>query len=174
MEGSKLSDSVVFKVLHFWWRLCTAIFLYTETMKDTEFSRLRSHLKPSWKFVGFSDYQRQVSWEKPFCNLTSLHPRLRDQLVCEAGFEAPPPKISYLAPVCQRLIWRGLDGNQSRVQPAKIARIARIAAGEKSEKARSQVSKLGVTCPLFALLPDRNIPLWTDQTPMKTTMNIKN
>ena len=95
MEGSILSDSVVFKVLHFWWRLCTAIFLYTETMKDTEFSRLRSHLKPSWKFVGFSDYQRQVSWEKPFCNLTSLHPRLRDQLVCEAGFEAPSQNIIF-------------------------------------------------------------------------------
>ena len=95
-----------------------------------------------------------------------------NRVFCKAGF-GPAPKISYLAVICQRLIWRGLDGNQSKVQPAKIARIARIAAGGKSEKARSQVSKLGVTCPLFALLPDRNIPLWTeDQTPMTTTMNI--
>ena len=82
-------------------------------------------------------------------------------------------KMSYFAVICwQSAIWRGgSSGNQSRVQCGKIGGIARIVGGNK--KARSQVSKLGVTCPLFAPLADRNIPLWTDQTPMTTTMKMK-
>ena len=87
-------------------------------------------------------------------------------------FSAAARKMSYFAVICwQSAIWRGgSSGNQSRVQCGKIGGIARIVGGNK--KARSQVSKLGVTCPLFALLPNRNIPLWTDQTPMTTTLKI--
>ena len=88
------------------------------------------------------------------------------------NISAAARKMSYFAVICwQSAIWRGgSSGNQSRVQCGKIGGIARIVGGNK--KARSQVSKLGVTCPLFALLPNRNIPLWTDQTPMTTTLKI--
>ena len=88
------------------------------------------------------------------------------------NISAAARKMSYFAVICWlSAIWRGgSSGNQSRVQCGKIGGIARIVGGNK--KARSQVSKLGVTCPLFALLPNRNIPLWTDQTPMTTTLKI--
>ena len=111
--------------------------------------------------------------------LTSLwvvDQRLRELcLRAPAGgnISAAARKMSYFAVICwQSAIWRGgSSGNQSRVQCGKIGGIARIVGGNK--KARSQVSKLGVTCPLFALLPNRNIPLWTDQTPMTTTSKIQ-
>ena len=68
------------------------------------------------------------------------------------NISAAARKMSYFAVICwQSAIWRGgSSGNQSRVQCGKIGGIARIVGGNKM--ARSQVSKLGVTCPLFALL----------------------
>ena len=49
------------------------------------------------------------------------------------------PKKSYFHLICQLgVIWRGLDGNQSKVQPDKIARIARIAGEIKRQEPKSR------------------------------------
>ena len=111
----------------------TRLYIYSRLWKISKNS-IRLNI------FGFS-WSEQIIWGKPFqlfSNLTSLHLRLRDLLVfCKAGFEAAP-KISYLAVICRRLIWRGLDGNQSKVQPDKIARIARIAGEIKRQEPKSR------------------------------------
>ena len=112
----------------------TRIYIYSRLWKIFKnYTRLN--------IFGFS-CSEQIIWGTPFqlfSNLTSLHLRLRDLLVfCKAGFEAAP-KISYLAVICQQCrIWRGLDGNQSKVQPAKIARIARIWRGRGGDPKRQE------------------------------------